>query len=73
MSKDFAFEIKKHLGVIAEYSNGYKKEVNIISWNGNDPKIDIRDWDSEHAKMSRGITLHKEEAEKLLEILKEKL
>ena len=63
------FEIKKHIGVITEFPTGWKKEVNIVSWNDGTPKLDIRDWDPEHKHMSRGITLHKEEAEVLLALL----
>jgi hypothetical protein len=68
---DIKFEIVENLGVIGEGAKGWKKEVNLISWNGRVPKIDIRDWDSSHEKMGKGITLSKEEAVKLLEILSE--
>jgi hypothetical protein len=68
---DIKFEIVENLGVIGEGAKGWKKEVNLISWNGRAPKIDIRDWDSSHEKMGKGITLSKEEAVKLLEILSE--
>lgn len=68
---DFKFEIKKKLGVIGTASNGWKKEVNIISWNERKPKLDIRDWDENHEKMGRGITLNREEVESLKELLLE--
>jgi hypothetical protein len=68
---DIKFEIVENLGVIGEGAKGWKKEVNLISWNGRAPKIDIRDWDGNHEKMGKGITLSKEEAVKLLEILSE--
>ena len=38
-------------------------------WNGKPAKVDIREWDPEHEHMSRGITLRKSEALKLLDIL----
>lgn len=62
------WEMKKSLGVLSE-SNGWKKEVNIISWNDKPPKIDIRSWDSEHKRMSKGITLNKEEVKRLKDLL----
>ncbi|WP_319200082.1 PC4/YdbC family ssDNA-binding protein [uncultured Ilyobacter sp.] len=68
---DIKFEIIETLGVIGEGAKGWNKEVNLISWNGRAPKIDIRDWDENHEKMGKGITLSKEEAAKLLEILSE--
>lgn len=66
---DFKYEIVEELGVISESSKGWTKEVNLISWNGAQPKYDIRDWAPEHQKMGKGITLTKEEALKLTELL----
>jgi len=66
---DIKFEIVENLGVIGEGAKGWKKEVNLISWNNRAPKIDIRDWDLNHEKMGKGITLSKEEAVKLKELL----
>ena len=44
--KDLIFEIKQHIGIIANYPTGWTKEVNLIAWNGGAIKFDIRDWDS---------------------------
>lgn len=63
------YEIKEHIGIISESKNGWTKELNLISWNDNDPKYDIREWDPKHEKMSRGITLTEEEAYELSIIL----
>lgn len=68
-AKDFKFEIIKEIGVLSEGSKGWQKELNLVSWNGADPKYDIRDWAPEHDKMGKGITLTKEEAAKLKELL----
>ena len=51
------FEIVEKIGVITEYPTGWNREINIVSWNGNEPKYDIREWSPDHEKMSRGITL----------------
>lgn len=59
------YEIKEHIGIISENKNGWTKELNFVSWNDNDPKYDIRDWNPTHDKMSRGITLTEEEAYEL--------
>ena len=48
---DITFEIKESLGVLSESSRGWKKELNLVSWNGREPKYDIREWDPEHEKM----------------------
>ena len=59
---NITFEITKHIGIISESSRGWTKELNLVSWNNRDPKYDIREWDSEHEKMGKGITLNEEEA-----------
>ena len=66
---DIKYEIIKHIGNLSESSRGWTKELNIISWNGGVPKLDIRDWATEHEKMGKGITLTEEEAEKLAGLL----
>ena len=53
----FKWNLVVKLGVLARYSNGWTKELN------------IRDWDETHDHMSRGITLHREEAAKLYRLL----
>ena len=67
MASEFTFEITKHIGVIKAYETGWSKEINIVSWHGGQPKVDIRDWDENHEKMSRGVTLTKEEFRKMVE------
>lgn len=69
---EVTFEIIEHIGVIAEGRGGWNKEVNIVSWNGGPEKIDIRDWDASHERMSRGITLTEDAAKKLAQFLSDK-
>lgn len=66
------FEIIRQIGVINESPTGWKKELNIVKWGDREPKYDIRDWDKEHERMSRGLTLTEEEAEKLSGLLAER-
>lgn len=70
---DFKFEIVEHIGVIAEGSKGWRKEVNLVSWNGAAPKYDIRDWSEDHSKMGKGITLTADEAWEMCHLLEGKL
>lgn len=65
----FKFEIINQLGVISEGSKGWKKELNRVSWSSGEPKYDIRDWNQEHEKMGKGITLNEQELRKLKELL----
>ena len=70
---DIKYEIVEQIGVISESAKGWTKELNNISWNGGEPKYDIRDWAPEHEKMGKGVTLTKNEAENLLSLLKDNL
>ena len=67
---DIKYEIVEEIGVLSESSKGWRKELNLVSWNGAAAKYDIRDWAPDHEKMGKGVTLTKEEAEKLKELLK---
>jgi hypothetical protein len=66
---DFKYEIVEELGVLSESAKGWRKELNRISWNGGEPKLDIRDWSPEHEKMGKGVTLTNDEAKALGELL----
>ena len=68
---DIKYEIKEEVGVISESPKGWTKELNLVSWNGKEPKYDLRDWAPEHEKMGKGITLSKDEVIKLKELLNE--
>jgi hypothetical protein len=66
---EIKFEIKETIGTLSEGSKGWKKELNLISWSDKEPKYDIREWDPEHAKMGKGVTLTAEELKKLRDLL----
>ncbi len=65
---EIKYEIVKELGVIAESTRGWTKELNMVSWNDNPPKYDIRDWSPDHSRMSKGISLTEDEMTKLVEL-----
>ena len=62
--EEITFEIKEHIAVLNTSETGWTREVNLVSWNGTNPKVDVREWDPDHKRMSRGITLTEAEAEK---------
>lgn len=66
---DINFEIIKTLGILSESPKGWTKELNFISWNERKPKYDLRDWDQDHEKMGKGVTLSVDELKKLKDIL----
>ncbi|MDD2415012.1 MAG: PC4/YdbC family ssDNA-binding protein [Eubacteriaceae bacterium] len=67
----FKYDIVDEVGVLSESPNGWRKELNLVSWNDRDPKYDIREWAPEHEKMRKGITLTADELVELKSILNE--
>ena len=70
---DIKYEIVKEIGVLSENANGWRREINLVSWNDRPPKYDIRDWSKNHEKMGKGITLSEEELRSLKKILDEEI
>lgn len=66
---EFSYEIIKTIAVLSTSKSGWSKELNLVAWNGKEPKYDIREWSPEHDKMGKGITLSDDEVAKLKEIL----
>lgn len=71
MSQEFSYEIVEEIAVLGENPKGWRKELNLISWNGRAPKFDLRDWAPDHEKMGKGITLSNEEFAALKKTLQE--
>ena len=40
-------EVIKKIALISGTETGFRKELNFISWNGKEPKIDLRKWSPE--------------------------
>ncbi len=71
---NITYEIVEHIGIISENAtSGWKKELNLISWNNGNPKYDIRDWAPNHEKMGKGITITADEAWELSELIQNHL
>ena len=70
MSK-ISYEVIEHLAVLSENPKGWKKELNLVSWNDRPPKFDIRDWSPDHSKMSTGLTFSNAELTQLKKTLTE--
>ena len=69
---EVTYEVKEKLGVIS--SNGKTtRELRLVSWNGNEPKYDIRPWGVKEDGTEvgyKGATFTGEELENLYNILK---
>lgn len=71
MAQEFSYEIVEEIIILSENLKGWRKELNLVSWNGRPPKFDLRDWAPDHEKMGKGVTLSNEEFELLRKTLKE--
>ncbi len=71
--KDIQYEIVKEIAVLSTGDSGYTKEINLISWNGKEPKYDIRSFSPNREKCGKGVTLTEAEVGKLLAALQKVL
>lgn len=62
MAKTFTYEIQKNIGVLSD-TGTMTMELNLISYNGAEPKFDLRKWRMKDDKpvMQKGITMTREE------------
>lgn len=71
--REIQYEIVKKIAVLSTGDSGYTKEINLISWNGKEPKYDIRSFSPNREKCGKGITLNADEAAALLKALQKEL
>ena len=71
--KAIQYEIVKEIAVLSTSDSGYTKEINLISWNGKEPKYDIRSFSPNREKCGKGNTLTADETAALLKALQEEL
>ena len=71
--KEIQYEIVKEIAVLSKSDSGYTKEINFISWNGKEPKYDVRSWSPDRGKCGKGVTLMEKEAGNLLAALEKEL
>lgn len=67
MTYEIIFEIVEHVATISERENGWTQELNLVRWNGGEPKWDLREWNSAHDRMSRGTVLTESEFAKIVD------
>ena len=70
MAEKITYDVVKNIGVIAD-NGAQETQVNMISWNHGAPKFDIRKWNVETDRMSKGISLTESEARELVKVLTE--
>ena len=67
--KELKFDIVRKFGLLSDGGRSWRKELNIVSWNGREPKLDIREWSEDHLRMGKGVTMTREEGGRLYEYL----
>ena len=73
MKKDISFEIRKKLAALS-ISGTYRKEINVVVWNGKSESLDIRTWDYKdegNPVPLKGVTLNAEETVQLVAAIKD--
>ncbi|MDD4851078.1 MAG: PC4/YdbC family ssDNA-binding protein [Gemmiger sp.] len=68
---EFKYEVIERIAVLSTNTNGWEKQLNLISWNEHEPKYDIRDWSPDGNKMGKGVGLTRDELLTLKGILDE--
>ena len=66
---EIKYEIVERIAVLGERPRGWERQLNMVSWNGNPPKYDIRDWSPDGSRMAKGISLTEDELKTLKGIL----
>lgn len=70
--KQFEFEIKQNIATLTEDKDAeYQKQLNIVSWKGAKPSLDLRLWKitAEGQRPLKGLTLSADEAGRLYNAL----
>jgi len=70
---DLKYEIINSIGVVSTTTSGWNLELNRVSWNGKEPKYDLRSWSPDHKKMGKGVTMSEDELISLCSLLNKEI
>lgn len=65
---EITYKITEEIAVLSN-AGAWALELNLVSWNGRSPKLDLRKWTDTHEKMGKGVTLTDAEARALRDAL----
>lgn len=65
---DFSYSIVSHIATISQRGT-WALELNLISWAGRPATFDLRKWNDDHSRMSKGISLTRDEVKALTKYL----
>lgn len=63
------WQVVEEIAVLHESQGGWKKELNLVSFNGEEPKFDVRWWNQDKTRLGKGFTFTREELAFLFDIL----
>lgn len=70
---NYSYDIIKTIGAINERTDAegitWIKELNIMSWNGQQPLYDLREWTADRKIMRKGMRLNRDELKALQQLL----
>lgn len=61
---NFSYNIVRNITTISQRGN-WALELNLVSWGGRPATFDLRKWNEDHTKMSKGISLTRDEVKAL--------
>ena len=71
MALELKFNIISEIAILSERTNGWSKQLNLVSWNDGEPKYDIRDWAPNRKRIGKGVTLTAAELQCLFDAIQE--
>lgn len=63
--QEITYTLVQQLCVLEERGT-WNLEFNVVSWSGEEPKYDIRPWNTDHSRCGKGITLTEESLRRLV-------
>lgn len=66
---ELKYEITEKIGSIGDNGKGWSRELNLVSWNDREPKYDLRDWNPDHSRMGKGLTMTADQLTALRDLL----
>lgn len=67
--KEIAYKVHNHCGVLKHGTKGWSRQVNLVQWTDTPVLLDVRDWNYDQTKYTKGITMTRDEAVRLRDIL----
>lgn len=61
---NFAYNIVRNITTLSQRGN-WALELNLVSWDSRPATFDLRKWNEDHTKMSKGISLTRDEVKAL--------